>query len=230
MLEQVEIRRSKRARHVSLKVDAFGNVVVVIPTRLRNICPKSIVDEHRAWIDRKIVKLKNNRLVKTEEDGLLPKRVSLQGIGEEFVVQAKLSANGRRTREMQGVLNLELKDMNQSPELLKNWLQKKARMNLEPWLNRRSLETGFAYNRVSIRGQRTRWGSCTVQGNISLNRNLLFLPQELIHYLLLHELCHTRHLNHSRAYWSLVQSFEPDYQRLEYELTHANRYVPLWAI
>jgi hypothetical protein len=79
-----------------------------------------------------------------------------------------------------------------------------------------------------VRRQKTRWGSCSSRGTISLNAKLLFLPPPLVDHLLLHELCHTRHMDHSPAYWTCVAGFEPDYRRLENEVTRGNRYVPAW--
>ena len=98
-----------------------------------------------------------------------------------------------------------------------------------PWLERTSDELELPFVRAIVRGQKTRWGSCSTQKTISLNYKLLFLPDELARYLFVHELCHTRHLNHSARFWRLVQSREPNYERLENQLTDAWRYVPLWA-
>jgi hypothetical protein len=64
-----------------------------------------------------------------------------------------------------------------------------------------SAQHGFCYNKVSIRNQRTRWGSCSAKNDISLNMKLLKLPQELIDYVILHELVHTRIKNHTKAFW-----------------------------
>ena len=76
----------------------------------------------------------------------------------------------------------------------------------------------FAYNRVTIRQQKTRWGSCSSQGTICLNWRLLLLPSDLCDYVLVHELCHLRHLDHSAKFWSLVESVFPDYEERERRL------------
>ncbi len=83
------------------------------------------------------------------------------------------------------------------PNAFKKWLTQRAKENLIPWLKRVSDETELPYSSVSIRQQQTRWGSCSSRGSISLNARLLFLPPELVTYVLVHELCHTRYLNHS---------------------------------
>src|SRR5262249_5273937 len=85
---------------------------------------------------------------------------------------------------------------------LKGWLTHKAEDHLIPWLKRVGDEIGLSYSAVSIRQQQTRWGSCSARRLISLNARLLFLPPELVTYVLVHELCHTKHLNHDFGDWS----------------------------
>jgi predicted metal-dependent hydrolase len=77
----------------------------------------------------------------------------------------------------------------------------KAKKELTRRLKQLAERHDFAYNEVFIRNQRTRWGSCSSKNNISLNMNLVRLPDELIDYVILHELLHTREKNHSRAFW-----------------------------
>lgn len=71
---------------------------------------------------------------------------------------------------------------------------------------------GFAYKRIAIRNTRRSWGSCSELGNLNFNYKIIFLPQPLAEYVIVHELCHLREMNHSRAYWSHVGSILPDYR------------------
>jgi hypothetical protein len=112
--------------------------------------------------------------------------------------------------------------------LLKGWLLRRAKQQLPTWLRETSRELELPFGDVAIRGQRTRWGSCSAAGNINLNYGLLFLPPDLVRYLFVHELCHTVHLNHSPRYWALVQSKEPHYKILERALKQAAHTVPAW--
>jgi predicted metal-dependent hydrolase len=77
---------------------------------------------------------------------------------------------------------------------------------------------GFTYNRVSVRGQKTRWGSCSHKNNISLNRMLVHLPEALVDYILLHELVHTRIKNHGRLFWEALTQCLPNARSLDREL------------
>ena len=79
-----------------------------------------------------------------------------------------------------------------------------------------------------MRGQRTCWGSHSSTGTISLNYCLLFLDPAHLRYVMIHELCHGRYMNHSTRFWRLVGRFEPDYRRLDKDLNHCWKRIPTW--
>jgi predicted metal-dependent hydrolase len=112
---------------------------------------------------------------------------------------------------------------------LRNWLLDEADYHLAPWLLREAQVVGRRPMSVQVRLQRTRWGSCSSGGTISLNAALLFLEPPLVRYLFVHELCHMIALNHSRKFWSAVARYEPDYEALDRRLTAAWHEIPLWA-
>lgn len=96
---------------------------------------------------------------------------------------------------------------------VKKALVKEAKHYLPERLDRIAQQFGFVYGDVSIKSMRSRWGSCTSQGNISLNCFLMQAPWELIDYVLLHELVHTKHMNHSSAFWQTLEGYMPDYRQ-----------------
>jgi predicted metal-dependent hydrolase len=113
---------------------------------------------------------------------------------------------------------------------LQRWLARRASLDLGARLEGMSATTGLFYRRVRIGNQRTRWASCSRTGTISLNQKLLLLPEHLVDYVFIHELCHTVFLDHSRRFWGLVRAWRPDFRQLERELRHdAPRYVPGWC-
>ena len=87
----------------------------------------------------------------------------------------------------------------------------------------------YSVSRVAIRCQRTRWGSCSTRGTVSLNCSLVFLRPEVVHYLFVHELAHTKHMNHSPSFWRLVEKLEPNFRVLDRELLAGWRTVPGWV-
>jgi len=99
-----------------------------------------------------------------------------------------------------------------------------ARRQLVERLEHLARHHGFSYNRVFVRNQKTRWGSCSGKNNISLNINLVRLPPELIDYTILHELVHTRVKNHGPGFWRQLQDVLPAARRLDRQL---NEFTPL---
>ena len=112
------------------------------------------------------------------------------------------------------------------------WLRERLRREAEemllPRLEQYAAMHGFRYAAVRFRFQRTRWGSCSAKGNINLNVGLVFLPEPLIRYVLLHELCHTVALDHSDRFWKALFAVEGEALALDKLLRKGQRYVPEW--
>tara|TARA_B100000029_G_scaffold500315_1_gene571874 strand:+ start:35 stop:583 length:549 start_codon:yes stop_codon:yes gene_type:complete len=96
--------------------------------------------------------------------------------------------------------------------------REEAREKLGNRLSELAQKHNFQYNRVSIRNQKTRWGSCSSKDNISLNMKLLHLPDHLIDYILLHELVHTRVKNHSKSFWDELETVVPNARSIDKQL------------
>jgi len=109
------------------------------------------------------------------------------------------------------------------------WLNERAAEVLGPTLHEYARELGFDFERVLIRRQRSRWGSCSTRGTISLNCCLMFQRPQVVRYLMIHELSHTVQMNHSRRFWQTVGRHCPDYRRLDRELLDGWRRVPTWV-
>lgn len=103
-------------------------------------------------------------------------------------------------------------------EAFENWLRKLAKKSLVERVYKIADNLGFKIGKVTIRGQKTRWGSCSTNGNLSFNYNLLRFRKEVIGYVIIHELCHLKEMNHSKKFWELVEGFCPNYKYLRREL------------
>jgi predicted metal-dependent hydrolase len=128
------------------------------------------------------------------------------------------------------VLMGDINDVEQSQLLLKKWLRQKAQMQLVPLIAKLSEETGLSCQRITIREQKSRWGSCASNGNIALNCKLIFLPLHLVRYVLIHELCHTRHFNHSKRFWHLVSQFDPNFALHRREINAQYKEMGCWGL
>ncbi len=102
--------------------------------------------------------------------------------------------------------------------LVEGWYRTEAQAFLGKWLEELAAVLGVQPKRLTIRGQSTRWGSCSCHGNISLNWRLMLLPADLVEYVIVHELCHLRHFNHGPAFWAMVASQVPDWSERRAQL------------
>ncbi len=112
---------------------------------------------------------------------------------------------------------------------LRQWLRQRAEQTLIPQIESIATTHGFRYQSITFRNQRTRWGSCTARGSLSINARLLFASPAACRYVLIHELVHTRHLNHSPAFWARVAELDPDHRRHEQELNVLSQRLPDWV-
>ncbi len=104
-------------------------------------------------------------------------------------------------------------------------VQRAARVLVHQKLAQFNLSYAFQYHRVAIRNQSTRWGSCSSKGNLNFNYRIIFLPPELQDYLIVHELCHLKELNHGKKFWELVSQTIPDYERRKKALHSMDRMI-----
>ena len=225
------IRVSQRARRLQIKISPMGEVEVVIPEGMAAYHVAPFVEKHHRWIQQ----TKSRLFVGLAEYSsnfacLLPENIVLKVIGGDWSVAYKLRPGLRSSLvESESLLQINAPDELVARQVLQRWLSRKARRYLLPLLCQWSDETGLRFQRLTIRAQKTRWGSCSSIGTISLNRALMFLDQELVRYLIIHELCHLRHMNHSRHFWALVGSFDHEYRDAERRLKCIAPIIPAWV-
>jgi len=225
-LPYLQVRRHPRARRLSIRVHAGGRVVVVVPRRSSARSVEAFINEHRDWI------IRTSRKLSPIEPLALPSHIELPAIGRSFALDYAGSHERRVRWAERGdtlVLHTSAEDAPASMAVLRDWLLAQARRQGPAQVAAIAAETGLEPSRLQFRLQRTRWGSCSSRGTVSLNACMLFLEGRLLRYLLLHELCHLRHMNHSKRYWDLVARFEPDCRALDRELDDAWRRVPAWV-
>ena len=222
------VRVSGRARRLSVRIYPGGRVEVVVPPGASPAAVQKFVGTHRQWIQRRVADLSTAAAV----DDSRPVSIKLPAIGRHYAVEYQYAAGSSARVRVAGenviVVSGPLHDDRAVTTALRDWLGELAQAQLGAELSKVAAECGFGYARAQIRRQRTRWGSCSASGTISLNVSLLFLRPQVVRYLLVHELCHTRHMNHSARFWALVASFEPDYQELDRELLRGWQSVPGW--
>jgi predicted metal-dependent hydrolase len=103
-------------------------------------------------------------------------------------------------------------------EIYNLWLRHKAKIYIPKRVQELSKHAGFNYKKITIRSQKTRWGSCSADGRLSFNYRLIRFREKVVDYVIIHELCHLKELNHTKKFWDLVERFCPDYKSLKREL------------
>jgi predicted metal-dependent hydrolase len=230
------VRVSARARRVRLVMKSGGLEVVVPPGFSQRRIPE-LLESRRQWIERTAKRTEAHRLRLESDPARLPDRIALPAVGEEWLVEyrapqgARARGSGACVRELAGhrlAVTGDPRDFEDCKQALGRWLARRARAELEPRLAELAERHGFVYQRVSIRQQKTRWGSCSRQGSISLNARLLLMPRAAADYVLLHELCHTVRMDHSQRFWMLVERHDPDYKAHKKLVRISARALPTW--
>lgn len=231
MLPDYTIRESARAKHVRFKVSVSDGLVVVIPKGFERKRIPELLKGKLEWLTRALNEMEKHREAMPSLDQY-PMEVECPAIIRTWQLDWIETGGPKISIKEIDQFRLQISGSIQDQEAwqlaLKRWLIERGREYLIPWTERLSRELGIHIQRVIVRCQKTRWGSYSTKGTVSLNAQLLLLPRWLARYVLIHELCHAVHPNHSSRFWQLVRQWEPGADRLRAELRSAWRLVPGW--
>ncbi|ACV10289.1 protein of unknown function DUF45 [Halorhabdus utahensis DSM 12940] len=221
--EEVVYEVTKSDDATQARIDAgIDGITVIVPSDAHED-PEAILTENAMWVLDKKAKFDSYR-----DD--VPDRTFEPGetfpyLGEEreLVVEPR-----KKSVVGEGTIHLRRSAVEQSSikRALRNFYRRQAREHLSDRLDHFAAEMGLEYDGLEIRNQRTRWGSCSTNGTISLNWRLLMAPPEVIDYVVVHELAHLREPNHTDMFWSLVAEHDPRYEEhAEWLEEHSARLV-----
>jgi predicted metal-dependent hydrolase len=209
-------RIGRRARCVRIEVRPSGEVLLTIPYRTSRAEAYAFLDRRRDWIERTrsrlAARVSSHPALCWDGSDQLPVRGHLLRIEVATAPLRKAVVRIQQDRILLCVPPSRLADSRYLQDQLLSALRDEARREAEQWLEEESRRLGLPYASLSIRDQKTRWGSCTRQGRISLNWRLVMAPREVFRYVVVHELCHLRWLSHGPRFWGLVARQMPDYQ------------------
>ena len=195
------VRRSPRSRRVRVSVDAERGVEVVIPQRASARAAAEAVSELRPWIERRLDEVERVRAVVAAREGTVPY------LGIDLLLMPEI---GRTRAHRRGdVLYVPAED---PAPAIERWYRRQARAEIAPRLDRAVEALGTSYTALTIRNQRTRWGSCSTSGAMSFNWRLLLAPEEILDYVVWHEACHLVVMDHSPRFWALVARHLPGFK------------------
>lgn len=226
--------RSPRAKHVGLRLSRQTGLRVTVPRGVTLERVDAVLRAKSVWISKHLNRFAALPPAEPAPSAPvpLPVAIALPALGESWTVTYEQSTISGVSVRALAPGALQLRGAVADGELcrggLRLWLAQRAQVTLLPLLRELATAAGFSYKRGQIRGQRTRWGSCSGRGALSLNWHLLFLTPEQVRYVLLHELCHTVELNHSPRFWQLLQLHQPDSESLRQSMRRAWQELPAW--
>lgn len=229
------LKVSPRAKTARLKMTPHGGLEVVVPPGFDKKKIALLLHHHEEWIKKVTAKFDAHRPtpLPLSENGL-PATIVFPDFAESWSVAYNTHTGSGEVElvERQGkslLVSGDVANTALSCKLLSSWLKHRAQVHLLPSLEKLAAAHDFRYAAAGIRLQHSRWGSCSSRRSITLNSKLLFLPEHLVRYIMVHELCHTVHMNHSREFWSLVHQHDPLCHSNNQEMKSAWKYVPQWV-
>lgn len=209
---RLEIKKTSRKKTISFIIK--NNIVrIIAPKTLSDIELESFINKKSNWIERTLRanKLKTKIVTKDFESGeqflYLGKKYKLKFISDSNDL-IKLKSG-----EIQVCINtLKFEDKKHRKKIVQNWFKEKALSFLTKMTLEIAQEIKLNPKLVKIRSYKSRWGSCNSKDVITYNWKLIMAPKSIIKYVVIHELCHIKYLNHSKKYWNEVAKYVPDYK------------------
>lgn len=203
------IRRSDKAKYIRLQISREDGLIVVLPKRASNKDALKILNDKSDWIKKHLSELER----KKEKYFYCGRKIDMEVQYDIFRKKTSIKYEGRRL-----LISVPQNYSGSGSEFYLEWLKEKAENYIPGRVKYFSDEYGFKYRKIKIRNQKTRWGSCTSKGNLSFNAKLMSLNKRLIDYVVIHELCHLKEMNHSKKFWRRVEEIMPDYKELKKKL------------
>lgn len=206
----VQVVFRPRARRYLLGLQPDGSARLVIPRRGTEAEGLRFLEGSEAWLLKRVAMARSR--TQTRQPWVHETRFLFRG--EETVLHVEKTERGLRLGFADQTVSVPHALSDYRDNVLSH-LRRLAECELPVRTRELALLHGIAVNRVTVRAQKTRWGSCSARGTISLNWRLIQAPPEVVDYLIIHELMHRREMNHSPRYWKLLAAAFPDYRRAE---------------
>lgn len=202
---ETRIRTNPRARRITLRLDKTGAPVVTVPWLTPKWFVNRFITSQAAWITANQQKLKQ-----VQGQFLSDTSVSLFGKPYQLVVKPTLGASTVKIQGNSAIVALHTGK--QTRQVLETFLKNTASHYLFPRIHQLAKKMKVEFTKITLRAQTTRWGSASSSGSLNFNWKLVHFPPQVIDYVIIHELAHRQHMNHSRDFWQFVEQFDSQYR------------------
>jgi hypothetical protein len=203
------IKRSARAKHVRLEVRQETGLTVVTPNSYKLKHLSALLELKSNWILDKLTKYGQVQSLSDEKETKSGDTIPYLGRNLEVVTRQNRK-NVNSVKLDRNKLVVTIGSANSRLNLvLEQWYRMQAAKLIKEKADKLSARLGLTYNRIIIREQKTRWGSCSHKGNLSFNWKLIMAPEPVIDYVIIHELAHLKEMNHTKRFWELVAEHCP---------------------
>ena len=206
----IEVVRTKRRKTASIKV-VDGAVQAIVPERLSDGRIEALIQKRTSWIRKK---LREQSQIVTPKPKEYVSGESFTYLGRNYRLKV-LTGTGKEVKLKGGYLEVGLPKKPKDGDIrsaLVEWYEQHALDRLTEKTNRYAGIMGVSPNSISVRDYKARWGSCSSKGEISYNWRIIIAPHHIVDYVVVHELCHLKHPNHSPEYWKSVKREVSDYE------------------
>ncbi len=207
------IVHSRRARRMRITV-AAGGVTVTLPVGIGAVEAERMLQQNSGWLLAQLERLAKRKASGNAlpEDVILlrGKPVKIEVIHEAARTTRAHVAEGRETL----LARVPAGSRGTPRSWVEPWMKAQARKEIEEVVRQQAARMNLSVRSITIRDQRTRWGSCSSKGTLSFNWRLIMAPPSVLEYVVIHELSHLRHPNHSAAFWNVVAHYAPNYKTL----------------
>lgn len=213
---QYILTRSSR-KTVGIAIEKNGSVKVTSPFRVSESYINQLMQEKATWILKKLSNIET-RVAKANKAKVFEDGESYSYLGKEYKLKLVRSSDLRKPtviledESLVTTLPNSFEDQ-KIKDILKLWYIKQFKLVIEDRIKYYSSIIGVFPQKITIREQKTRWGSCSAKGNINLNWKLIMAPLEVLDYVVIHELCHMKEMNHGKKFWSLVENVFPQHKK-----------------
>ncbi len=207
------IKRSSRAKYVRLEVNSETGLTVVIPKSYNLDRIPDLLREKGRWVLSKLAKYSQARSSMAEKE--LKSGDTVPYLGQDLeVVTQQMQGSADTVKLDRDKLIVGIRANSGRLHLaLESWYRMQAGKFIREKVDKVSADLGLRYNRLIIRGQKTRWGSCSQKGNLSFNWKLMMVPESVIDYVIIHEIAHLKEMNHTKNFWQLVAQHCPGWRQ-----------------